>query len=49
VKGNEEEQDQKKKNGWIRLRIDMRATSVWVEDVEDRDKWRSRTKVADPK
>jgi len=28
---------------------DMRAVYVYVEDVEDRDKLRSRTKVADPK
>jgi len=28
---------------------DMRAAGVCVEDDEDRDKWRSRTRVADPK
>lgn len=26
----------------------MRATSVCVEDVKDRYKWRSRTRAADP-
>jgi len=28
---------------------DMRAVGVYVGDMEDRDKWRFRTMVADPK
>jgi hypothetical protein len=28
---------------------DMRAVGVYVGDVENRDKWRLRTRVADPK
>jgi hypothetical protein len=43
----EEEEDQKR-DGWIRLRM-MMAVGVCVGDVENRDEWRFRIRVADPK
>jgi len=40
----------KPKKKWLdTVENDMRAVGVCVEDVENRKKWRFKTKVADPK
>jgi len=49
------ERGKKKRKGKIKekwlngIECDMRAAGVSVNDVGDRVKWRSRTRVADPK
>lgn len=49
MKGKEKEGDQKINGYGNTIENDMRAISVCVGDVENRVKWRFRTKVADPK
>jgi hypothetical protein len=40
----------KSKKIWFNtIEDDMRAIGVYVGDVENRDKWRFRTRMADPK
>ena len=38
------------KKRWLEnIEEDMRAVGVCIGDVKDRDRWRFRTRVADPK
>lgn len=47
---NVEGKRERPKKRWLKMiENDLRAVSVCLEDVENRDEWKSRIKVANPK